>query len=94
MSASGTCLIFRSSNAELLQARRHGVPVSIQESIEPVKLPVKTFHQVPGLASPSQVVVFPGEHHNFGGNTEMPERAEPLLTLLDWDSEIVIRVQY
>jgi hypothetical protein len=69
---------------------RHGITVTIYESVEPVKLPVQTFNQMLRLAGPRQIVILTREHHDFRGHAEMFERPIPLLALLDGHAKVVV----
>ena len=67
--------------------------VSVEESLEPIALPVQALHQVLRLAGARQVVILAREDHDFGGHAVMLQRAEPLLALLDRHAKIVVGVQ-
>src|SRR5262249_48207541 len=75
------------------QTGRNGPVVSIQKTIEPIKLPVQAFDQMSGLARSGQIMVFAGKHHDFCGRPKMFERSEPLLSLFERNTEIIVRMQ-
>ena len=64
-----------------LRIGRHRGGIPIQESIEPVELPVQTLDQMFGLAGAGQVMVFSRKENNLGRDAEMFQGAEPLLAL-------------
>src|SRR5436190_869838 len=45
------------------------------------------------LAGARQIMIFARKHHNLGGYAEMPESTEPLLTLFQRHSKVIIRMQ-
>ena len=61
--------------------------------LKPVQLPVETFHQVLRLACAGQVMVLTRKNHQFCVYTIMPQCPEPLLTLFDRHTEVVIGMQ-
>src|SRR5512133_2626661 len=63
--------------------------VAIQVAIEPIHLPVEALDQVLQLTGACQVVVLAREEHDLARHTEVLERAEPLLPLLNRHAVIV-----
>src|SRR5205085_11011158 len=77
--------------SSLLLRRPLGLLVAVQESLEPVALPLQTFDHVFRLARARQVVILPREDHKLRRHSEMLQCAEPLLALLQRDAVIVLR---
>src|SRR6266699_2345864 len=82
----------KSSDSSLLIGRDR-IGVSVNESVEPVELPVQTFDQVLRLSSAREIMVFAREHYDLSRHTEVFERAEPLFALFDRHAKVVIRMQ-
>src|SRR6267154_5081516 len=76
-----------------LRIGRRGGGIPIQESIEPVELPVQTLDQMFGLAGASKVMVFSRKENNLGRDAEMFQGAEPLLALFDRHAIVIVRMQ-
>src|SRR5436190_15574591 len=77
----------------LFRIRRNRFIISVQKPVKPIKLPVQTLDQVFWFARAREVVIFVGKENDFGSHAEMFERAEPLLTLFDGHSIVVVRMK-
>src|ERR1044071_666692 len=79
-----------SSASNLTRIRRHGCGVAVNETIEPVDLPIQTFNQVFRLARACEVMIFAREEHQLRRHAVMLQRAKPLLALLKRHAKIIV----
>ena len=91
--AAGTQRQTESLSDSSLLIGRDRRSIAVQKSIKPIELPIHTLDDMFWLAGARQIMIFARKHHNLGGYAEMPESTEPLLTLLQRDSKVIIRMQ-
>ena len=70
--------------------RRYRIAVSFDESVEPVKLPIQTLDQMFRFAGAREVMILARKENDLRRDTEMFQRAIPLLALFDRHPEVVV----
>src|SRR5207253_10149706 len=79
--------------ASLPLIRRYRITSSIDEPVEPVKLPIQTLDQMFRFACARQVVILARKHDDLGSHAKMLECAKPLLALFKRHTKVVVCMQ-
>src|SRR6266851_1766647 len=58
----------------LQRIRRLSLPISIQEPIKPIQLPIQTLHQMLRLPRPRQIMILTRKDHEFRRHSVMLQR--------------------